>query len=64
MVKNIDCFCGAPGFDPQYPHSDLQVSITPVPEDMMSCSGLWERLNACGTWIQMQPKQPYTAEES
>ena len=40
VVKRTGCACRGPRFSPQHPHVGSQPSITPVPGDLVTFSGL------------------------
>jgi hypothetical protein len=41
VVKNTGCSSKGSEFDSQHPYSGSQPSVTPVPGDLMSSSGLF-----------------------
>lgn len=41
MVKRTSCSSIGPGFDSQHSHGSSQPSITPIPGNPMTCSGLY-----------------------
>jgi hypothetical protein len=40
VVKRTDCSCRGPRLGSQHPHGSPQLSLTPVPGDMMPSTGL------------------------
>ena len=49
-----------PGFTSQHPHGSLQLSITPVPGNLMLTSMSTRHIS--GTLAYMQAKHPYTRQ--